>query len=93
MFVIGTTQKLMKEIGGEVSVYNGGIDKGFFRWHMNMFKLGRYKCILFKIHVKGLDAIHGTPVIDIKPVLKEFLPAGEIRQPAWVSELMKNYWN
>lgn len=42
--------------------------------------------------VKGLDAIDGTPVLDIKPVLKEFLPNDEIKQPGWASELMKTYW-
>jgi len=45
-----------------------------------------------KIWVKNLDAINGTPIVDIKPVLKEFLPAGEIRQPDWSKELMKDYW-
>ncbi len=45
-----------------------------------------------KIWVKYLDAIDGTPVLDIKPVLKEFLPAGEIKQPRWSVELMKDYW-
>lgn len=45
-----------------------------------------------KIWVKYLDAIDGTPIIDIKPVLKEFLPGGEIRQPSWSVELMKEYW-
>jgi tRNA-Thr(GGU) m(6)t(6)A37 methyltransferase TsaA len=44
------------------------------------------------ITVKYLDAIDGTPVLDIKPVFREFQPRGEIRQPAWVAELMKNYW-
>jgi tRNA-Thr(GGU) m(6)t(6)A37 methyltransferase TsaA len=33
--------------------------------------------------LQGLDAINGTPVLDIKPVMQEFLPAGEIRQPEW----------
>lgn len=42
--------------------------------------------------VQGLDAINETPVLDIKPVMKEFLPSGEIRQPSWSNELMKNYW-
>lgn len=45
-----------------------------------------------RIWVKNLDAIDGTPILDIKPVLKEFLPAGEIKQPAWSHELMKDYW-
>lgn len=44
------------------------------------------------IKVKRLDAIDGTPVLDIKPVFKEFLPNVEIKQPAWSSDLMKNYW-
>ncbi len=44
------------------------------------------------IIVEGLDAINGTPIIDIKPVLKEFLPDEEIRQPEWSKEIMKNYW-
>ena len=46
-----------------------------------------------KIWVKYLDAIDGTPILDIKPVLKEFLPAGEIRQPEWSVELMQKYWS
>ena len=44
------------------------------------------------ITVKYLDAIDGTPILDIKPVMKEFLPNGEIRQPQWSHELMKEYW-
>lgn len=45
------------------------------------------------LYVEGLDAIDGTPVIDIKPVMKEFLPREKIRQPEWSRELMKNYWD
>lgn len=45
-----------------------------------------------EIEVEGLDAIDGTPVLDIKPVMREFLPRGEIRQPDWSRELMKDYW-
>jgi tRNA-Thr(GGU) m(6)t(6)A37 methyltransferase TsaA len=44
------------------------------------------------ITVKGLDAINGTPVVDIKPVFREFQTKGTIRQPEWVGDLMKNYW-
>lgn len=42
--------------------------------------------------VEGLDAIDGTPVLDIKPVMREFLPREATRQPDWASELMKDYW-
>lgn len=45
-----------------------------------------------QLYVQGLDAIDGTPILDIKPVMREFLPQEEIRQPEWSTELMKNYW-
>lgn len=44
------------------------------------------------LKVKRLDAIDGTPILDIKPVMKEFEPKGDIRQPAWTQAIMKNYW-
>jgi len=44
------------------------------------------------LRVSGLDAIDGTPVLDIKPVMKGFLLRGELREPAWAGELMKGYW-
>ena len=41
------------------------------------------------IRVQGLDALDGSPVLDIKPVFAEFVPDhASIRQPAWSHELM-----
>ncbi len=45
-----------------------------------------------QLHVQGLDAINGTPILDIKPVMHEFLPREEVHQPEWATELMKQYW-
>lgn len=45
-----------------------------------------------RLFVQGLDAVDGTPVLDIKPVMREFLPQGNVDQPEWATELMKNYW-
>lgn len=42
--------------------------------------------------VAELDAIDGTPVIDLKPVMAEFQPRGAVSQPAWSHELMAQYW-
>ena len=42
--------------------------------------------------VRGLDAIDGTPVLDIKPVMRGFLPRGEVHEPKWAEELMRRYW-
>jgi tRNA-Thr(GGU) m(6)t(6)A37 methyltransferase TsaA len=44
------------------------------------------------LFVSELDAIDGTPVLDIKPVMREFLPRKEVKQPAWSHELMREYW-
>jgi tRNA (Thr-GGU) A37 N-methylase len=44
------------------------------------------------VEVEGLDAIDGTPVVDIKPVLGGFLPRGDVREPAWAREIMETYW-
>jgi tRNA-Thr(GGU) m(6)t(6)A37 methyltransferase TsaA len=45
------------------------------------------------LQVHELDALDGTPVLDIKPVIREFLPREATRQPAWASELMADYWS
>jgi tRNA-Thr(GGU) m(6)t(6)A37 methyltransferase TsaA len=45
-----------------------------------------------RLRVRGLDAIDGTPVLDIKPVMRGFEPRGAIREPAWAAEIMKDYW-
>ncbi len=42
--------------------------------------------------VRALDAIDGTPVLDIKPYMTEFGPRGPVRQPQWSRELMSGYW-
>jgi tRNA-Thr(GGU) m(6)t(6)A37 methyltransferase TsaA len=45
-----------------------------------------------RLYVSELDAVTGTPVLDIKPVMVEFLPRVKLRQPSWSRELMKEYW-
>jgi tRNA-Thr(GGU) m(6)t(6)A37 methyltransferase TsaA len=45
-----------------------------------------------ELRVRGLDAVDGTPVLDIKPVIRQFLP-GRIRQPEWVGRLMADYFS
>ena len=45
-----------------------------------------------RLHVAELDAIDGTPVLDVKPVMQEFLPREAVRQPEWSRELMRRYW-
>ncbi|WP_242144771.1 MULTISPECIES: SAM-dependent methyltransferase [unclassified Bacillus cereus group] len=42
--------------------------------------------------VDGLDAIDGTPILDIKPVMQEFIPNEKIIQPKWATDIMKEYW-
>jgi len=45
------------------------------------------------LRVAGLDAIDGTPVVDIKPIMHGFLPEpDEIKEPQWAKEIMADYW-
>ncbi|MEM8922133.1 MAG: SAM-dependent methyltransferase [Actinomycetota bacterium] len=60
-------------------------------------RLGLTTCELLDVdgrhlRVRGLDAIDGTPVLDLKPTMEEFLPRSPIRQPPWSRELMERYW-
>ena len=60
-------------------------------------RLGLCSCRIVRvdgltIEVEGLDAIDGTPVLDLKPVMTGFLPRGDIREPAWAREIMEAYW-
>jgi tRNA-Thr(GGU) m(6)t(6)A37 methyltransferase TsaA len=60
-------------------------------------RLGLTVCKLLKvdglkIRVSGLDAIDGTPVVDIKPWMNGFAPRGEVKEPGWAKELMDGYW-
>ncbi|MGD0677258.1 MAG: SAM-dependent methyltransferase [Polyangiaceae bacterium] len=45
-----------------------------------------------RLFLEGLDAVDGSPVLDIKPWAREFGPRGEVRQPTWITELMRGYW-
>jgi tRNA (Thr-GGU) A37 N-methylase len=44
------------------------------------------------VTVRGLDAVDGSPVLDLKPVLSGFLPRGEVVEPPWATEIMAGYW-
>ncbi|MBI1245473.1 MAG: tRNA (N6-threonylcarbamoyladenosine(37)-N6)-methyltransferase TrmO [Alphaproteobacteria bacterium] len=45
------------------------------------------------VRLAGLDAIDGTPVLDIKPYMAGFAPRGAHREPAWAVEIMAEYWS
>ncbi|MBB5940430.1 SAM-dependent methyltransferase [Streptomyces zagrosensis] len=44
------------------------------------------------LHVTELDAIEGTPVIDIAPYFPQMGPRGVVTVPSWVTEMLPNYW-
>jgi tRNA (adenine37-N6)-methyltransferase len=60
-------------------------------------RLGVSRCRLvavdrLRLDVEGLDAVAGTPVLDVKPWMAELGPQGAVHQPAWATELMAGYW-
>ncbi len=44
------------------------------------------------ITVCGLDALDGTPVLDIKPYIPAFERKDDVRLPAWVDRMMAGYF-
>ncbi len=60
-------------------------------------RIGVSRCNLVRVEgrvltVRRLDAIDGTPVLDVKPYMREFGPIGPVTQPDWATELMKDYY-
>lgn len=45
-----------------------------------------------RLRVAGLDAIDGTPVLDVKPHVTAMGPLEPVREPDWIAELMASYW-
>jgi len=41
------------------------------------------------LYVTGLDAVNGSPVIDIKPFAREFYPQDKVRVPEWMEKIIK----
>jgi tRNA-Thr(GGU) m(6)t(6)A37 methyltransferase TsaA len=41
--------------------------------------------------VEGLDAIDGSPVIDIKPYNPSYFPVGEVRIPPWLEQIHREF--
>ncbi len=66
------------------------------RARMRPNRLGVSTCALvgvdgLDLHVRGLDAIASSPVLDVKPFMREFEPP-DSHQPAWATELMHGYY-
>lgn len=60
-------------------------------------RIGVSRCELVRregrtLVVRGLDANDGSPVLDIKPYMREFGPRGDVRQPPWADEVMSRYY-
>ncbi len=60
-------------------------------------RIGATVCRLLRaeghtIEVAALDAVDGTPVLDVKPYFSGFAPRDPVREPPWVRELMSGYW-
>jgi tRNA (Thr-GGU) A37 N-methylase len=68
--------------------------------HRNMRRvnwLGVSRCRLLKVdgldlHVEDLDAVNGTPVLDIKPWFAEFGARGDVKQAPWSTEMLGDYF-
>ncbi len=67
------------------------------RAKMRPNRLGVSTCELVSVDgldltVRGLDAVDGSPILDVKPFMAEFEARGVVRQPTWATELMQGYY-
>lgn len=67
------------------------------RGRMRPNRLGITVCRVLAVHgtnieVEGLDAVDGTPILDIKPYWSGNAPRGPLREPKRAKDLMSNYW-
>lgn len=68
--------------------------------HRNMRRLnwlGVSRCKLLKVdglalYVEDLDAVDGTPVLDVKPWFGVMGPRGDVHEPAWPNEMLHLYY-
>lgn len=61
-------------------------------------RIGVSRCRLLGVNgltltVAGLDVVDGTPILDIKPWMREFGPQEETTQPDWSREIMRVYYS
>ncbi|MEI8049941.1 MAG: SAM-dependent methyltransferase [Actinomycetes bacterium] len=61
-------------------------------------RIGLSRCAIVEverrsIRVRGLDALDGTPVVEIKPWFRAFGPRGAIREPSWVRTITADYFS
>jgi tRNA-Thr(GGU) m(6)t(6)A37 methyltransferase TsaA len=67
------------------------------RARMRPNRIGVGTCRLLEVQgrsllVADLDAMDGTPVLDIKPHMVEMGPRTDVVEPTWAKELMEHYW-
>lgn len=43
------------------------------------------------LEVTGLDAVDGSPVVDIKPYVRNFYPEDKISIPEWMQQIHKEF--
>lgn len=60
-------------------------------------RIGLSRCALVgvggrSVEVLGLDAVDGSPVLDLKPWFSAFGPRGEVSEPGWVAEVVARYY-
>lgn len=74
---------------------------GFFLLHSknqilcrNQFKLlnEEFRISVYNNKIMSTKTINETPILDIKPVMKEFLPKDEVKQPQRSVSNMEKYW-
>jgi tRNA (Thr-GGU) A37 N-methylase len=72
-----------------------GVFAGHVPFRPNLLGVSRCRLLAVKgldVHVADLDALDGTPVLDVNPYMVEFAPRDPVTQPTWSTEFMHDYY-
>ncbi len=90
-----TSQDLLRRPQGRAGMPFTGIFAQRAKHRPNPIGITAVKIVEIKndvVVVQGLDAIDGTPVLDLKPYYPAYDMRADACVPDWVNELMKNYF-
>ena len=77
MFLVGATQKVLKNLDIKAVPFKEGMEEGMDRWHVNSFKIGRYTCLTMindlTLYCVTIVGVKKKDFLNLKELLVEHL--------------------
>jgi tRNA-Thr(GGU) m(6)t(6)A37 methyltransferase TsaA len=88
-------QQLLRRPRGMKDVHEVGVFAQRTKFRPNPLGVSAVKLLGIAanvVKVRGLDALDGTPVLDIKPYMPAFDRVDDVKMPPWVGHVMEGYF-